>query len=69
MQCKTCGAGFAEGAILLRQNDKGLTGEWACVLHNAVEQDPAVMETVALLSEVLGDGPRDGLDVWSRSVA
>lgn len=53
MECRVCGLGPGDGEILLRQNAKGDPGEWACVLHNVVEQDPALMRTVAVLSEVL----------------
>lgn len=49
VQCRVCGRGPGEGVILLRQNAL----EWACVAHNRAAQPAEVMETVAVLSELL----------------
>ena len=53
MECWYCSRGPGDGVILLRQNAKDEAPRWACVTHNLVKQDPAVMSTVAVLSEVL----------------
>lgn len=53
MECRVCGIGPGDGEILLRQNAEGEDPSWACLIHNAVEQGSAVMETVAVLSLVL----------------
>jgi len=50
MKCFNCGKSPSEhGVTLFRQNEKGVTGIWACEACNRLPVDPALAQDVAEL--------------------
>lgn len=49
MKCMVCGMGPQQGVTLLRQNEKGVTGIWACQQHSRAKDDPELQRLIAAI--------------------
>lgn len=49
MKCHVCGLGPANGVTVYRQNETGVPGVWACLIHSECQVAPDVAEIVTII--------------------